>query len=108
VEHARRVCQGYEFTEETMAVAAIEEVALGAGNFLGHETTLANYREATWNPTLFVHNTLRQWQDKGMPELVGQARQIAVKRIAQGDYVLDAEARRDLDALYERARREAE
>jgi trimethylamine--corrinoid protein Co-methyltransferase len=108
VEHARRVCQGCEFTEETMAVAAIEEVALGAGNFLGHETTLANYREATWNPTLFVHNTLRQWQDKGMPELVGQARQIAVKRIAQGDYVLDAEARRDLDALYERARREAE
>jgi trimethylamine--corrinoid protein Co-methyltransferase len=108
VQYAKRVCQGYELGEETLAVQAIEEVALGRGNFLEHPTTLANYRKATWDPGLFIHTTMRQWQDKGMPDVVSQARKIAKKRIAQHDYLLDADARRELDKIYERARHECE
>jgi len=105
VQYVRRVCQGFELTEETLAVRAIEEVGPG-GHFLGHDTTLAHYREATWEPALFTHSALRQWQGRGSPDLATQARQIARKRIAEHDYALDADKRRDLEAIYQRARRE--
>ena len=100
VQYVQRVCEGFEVTDETLAVAAIEEVALGAGNYLLHPTTLANYRKATWDPSLFTHSTMRQWLDKGMPDLIGRARKIAQKRIAEHDYLLDAATRRELDRIY--------
>ena len=107
VQYVRRVCQGFEFDEEALAIAAIEEVGPG-GNFLGHDTTLQHYREATWDPALFTHSTLQQWQGKGGPELAARARQIARQRIAGQDYILPTEKRRDLDAIYQRAQRECE
>lgn len=102
VQHVRRVCQGFEFSDETLAVPAIEEVGVG-GNFLGHDTTIAHYRSATWEPDLFRHTTLRQWQERGSPDLAAQARQVARERIAQQDYVLEADRRRELDRIYRRA-----
>ncbi len=108
VQYAKRVCEGYEFSTETLSVAAIEVVALGLGNFLEHPTTLDSFRTVTWNPSLFVHSTMRQWQDKGMPDLIGGARRIARKRIAEHDYVIDPAIRREMDRIWDRARREAE
>lgn len=107
VQHVKRVCEGFDFTEETLAVPAIEEVALSNGNFLEHPCTLANHREVTWDPGLFLHSTMRQWQERGMPDLIGRARQIARKRIAQHDYSIDAGIRRELDRIWQRASREA-
>jgi trimethylamine---corrinoid protein Co-methyltransferase len=107
VQYAQRVCQGFEFDEEALAIAAIEEVGPG-GNFLGHDTTLEHYREATWDPALFTHSTLQQWQGKGGTELAERARHIARQRIAGQDYILSPEKRRDLDAIYRRAQRECE
>jgi trimethylamine--corrinoid protein Co-methyltransferase len=107
VQYAKRVCQGYDLTDETLAVAAIEEVGPG-GHFLEHDTTLANYRRATWEPALFTHASLRQWQEKGSPLVADRAREIARQRIAAHDYELEAEKRRDLEAIYQRAARECE
>jgi trimethylamine--corrinoid protein Co-methyltransferase len=107
VQYVRRVCQGFEFSEEALAIAAIEEVG-PAGNFLGHDSTLQHYREATWDPALFTHSSLQQWQGKGGPELAERARQVARQRIASQDYILSPEKRRDLDAIYRRAQRECE
>jgi trimethylamine:corrinoid methyltransferase-like protein len=50
---------------------------------------------------------MRQWLDKGMPDLIGRARKIARKRIAEHDYLLDAGTRRELDRIYARAARDA-
>jgi trimethylamine--corrinoid protein Co-methyltransferase len=108
VQHVKRVCEGFDITDETLAAGVIEEVALGAGNYLAHPTTLEHFRKATRDPSLFTHSTMRQWLDKGMPDVIGQARKIAKKRIAQHDYLLDAETRRELDGIYARAAREAE
>jgi trimethylamine--corrinoid protein Co-methyltransferase len=108
VQHVKRVCEGFDVTDETLAVPVIEEVALGVGNYLAHPTTLAHHRKATWDPGLFTHSTMRQWLDKGMPDLFGQARKIAKKRIAQHNYLLDVEKRRELDTIYARAAAEAE
>jgi trimethylamine:corrinoid methyltransferase-like protein len=108
VQHVRRVCQGFEFGDETLAIQTIQEVGPAPANFLEHPTTLANFRAATWDPDLFVHTTMRQWQARGQPDVVRQARHIAKKRIAEHAYTLDADKRRDLEAIYQRAKREAE
>ncbi|MDI7274862.1 MAG: trimethylamine methyltransferase family protein [Anaerolineae bacterium] len=107
VQYARRVCHGFELDEEALGVRAIEEVGVGR-HFLEHETTLAHYREATWDPDLFTHSTLRQWQAKGSPDLAARAREIAKKRIAAQGYVLDDGKQRNLEAIYQRAKRECE
>lgn len=105
VQHVAHVCQGLEFSDETLAVKTITEVGPAPANFLGHETTLASFRAATWRPELFTHTTMRQWQERGNPSVVGQARHIARRLIAQHDYTLDADRRRALDEIYEHARR---
>ncbi|MHB9033357.1 MAG: trimethylamine methyltransferase family protein, partial [Anaerolineae bacterium] len=105
VQYARRVCQGFAFNDEVLAAAAIEEIGPG-GNFLGHDTTLQQYRAATWDPSLFTHSSLHQWQGSGSPELAERARQMARERIARQDYVLDADRRRELDRIYKRAERD--
>ena len=108
VQHVRRVCQGFEFSDETLAIQAIQEVGPAPANFLEHPTTLTNFRAATWDPDLFVHTTMRQWQARGEPNVVRQGRHIAKKRIAEHAYTLDADKRRDLEAIYQRAKKEAE
>jgi trimethylamine--corrinoid protein Co-methyltransferase len=108
VQYVQHVCRGFEFSDETLAVQAIEEVGPAPANFLDHPSTLSNFRTATWYPELFVHTTMRQWGDKGQPDIVSEAGQIAKKRIAEHDYLLDADKRRDLEAIYKRASKEVE
>ncbi|MCE5259632.1 MAG: trimethylamine methyltransferase family protein [Chloroflexi bacterium] len=107
VQYVKRACQGLRFDDAALAVSAIEEVGLG-GSFIGHESTLQQYRQATWDPALFTHSTLHQWQGQGSPELAARAREIARTRIAQQDYVLDADKRRELDKIYQRAARDSD
>jgi trimethylamine--corrinoid protein Co-methyltransferase len=107
VQYARRVCEGYELSDRTLAVDAIEEVGPG-GHFLEHETTLSHYREATWEPGLFIHTSLRQWEERGCQILADRARAIARQRIADHGYELDPEVQRDLEAIYRRAAQDCE
>ena len=106
VQYVRRFCQGFDFSDAALAIEAIEEVGVG-GNFLGHDTTIGAYRGATWEPDLFTHTTLRQWQERGASDVAARAREMARQRIAQHEYLLDADKRRDLEAIYQRAASEA-
>jgi trimethylamine--corrinoid protein Co-methyltransferase len=108
VQHVKHVCKGFEFSDETLAVDAIEGVGAAPANFLDHETTLANFRATTWQPELFVHTTMRQWRERGSPDVISQARRTARKLIAQHDYEIDADRRRALESIYERAKRDCE
>lgn len=102
VQYVKRVCEGFEFDDAALATDAIEEVGPG-GHFLGHETTLNQYRQATWDPALFTHTTLQQWLGRGGDELPERARQIARERIALQDVILADDKRRELERIYRRA-----
>jgi len=104
VQYCRAVCRGYEFSDETLAVPAIEQVGIG-GTFLDHDTTLDNYRTAFHEPELFDHRMLQTWQNDGAETIRERAREIARKRIAAHDFALPGDIQRDLDAIYERAKR---
>jgi trimethylamine--corrinoid protein Co-methyltransferase len=102
VQYVRRVVEGFEFSEEAMAVDAIREVGPG-GHFLDHPTTVAHCRDAFWAPELFEHRMLAQWREAGARSLPERAREIARRRIAQHEFELPAEVRRELDAIVARA-----
>ncbi|MGQ9632543.1 MAG: trimethylamine methyltransferase family protein [bacterium] len=102
VEYVKRVVRGFEFDEEHLAVDAIKGVGLG-GEFLSHESTLRNYREAFWMPELFEHRMLAQWREAGSKSLRERARAIAKRRIAEHEYRLDPAVQRELDRIYKKA-----
>ena len=108
IQYVARVCQGFEFNDQTLAIQAIEEVGLASGSFLYHRSTFDNFKKTTWMPDLFEHTTMRQWQEKGQPSIINQARQIARRKITEHEYQLEAEKRRDLEAIYQRAKKETE
>lgn len=107
VQYVERVCQGYVLSEETLALDTIAEVGPG-GNFLRHTSTRMHYRKATWDPTLFTHTSLRQWQGGGSPLVADRAREMARQLIAAHDYEMPAEQRRELEIIYQRGARECE
>jgi len=60
VEYARRFLKSFDFNEETLTTDIIKEVVEeGRGDFLSHQSTLDNFRDAFWIPELFEHYTLR-------------------------------------------------
>jgi len=108
VQYVARVCQGFEFNDQTLAIRAIEEMGQASGSFLYHRSTFDNFKKTTWMPDLFEHTTMGQWQEKGQPSITDQARKIARKRIANHEYQLEEEKRRDLELIYQRAKKETE
>jgi trimethylamine--corrinoid protein Co-methyltransferase len=102
VQYVERVCRGFEVTEETLAADTIIEVGLG-GNYLRHRSTRDHHRRLTWDPELFTHLSLSQWQGSGSRQIADRARGIARDAIAAHDYELPREQRRALEAIYRHA-----
>jgi trimethylamine--corrinoid protein Co-methyltransferase len=102
VQYARRVVEGFEFSEDALGVTAIQEVGIG-GHFLDHPTTIQKFRTACWMPELFEHTMLGYWKDHGSVSIRERARQIARKRIAAHRYKLPIEVQRELDRIWRAA-----
>ncbi|MEN6545135.1 MAG: trimethylamine methyltransferase family protein [Armatimonadia bacterium] len=104
VQYAKATLRGFEFSEDSMAVEAIRQVAQ-KGTFLEHDTTLDNYRTAFWEPELFDHRMLQTWQADGAKELRERLRETARGRIAAHDFHLPEDQQRALDAIWEECER---
>ena len=104
VRYARRVCRGFEWSEETLAIGAIEEVARGGRRtFLDHDTTLACFREAGFESELLEHTMLQRWQEGGARSLRERAREIARRMISEQQYEPEAGIRRELERIWRAA-----
>lgn len=103
VQHVWRLLQGLPVDDEALAARAIREVSLGNRNFLEHETTLQNYRQASWDPPLFTRIGLKVAERRRTPSLEERARQIARQHISAGHYVLGEADRNILQRLYQQA-----
>ncbi|SJZ30358.1 trimethylamine methyltransferase family protein [Selenihalanaerobacter shriftii] len=69
---ARRVVDGIEVTEETLALDVIDEVGPG-GHFLSHEHTMEHFKEETWYPDLFQRKRYGEWVNDGEKTLTDRA-----------------------------------
>ncbi len=61
---SRRICQGIEVNEETLAVDVIDRVGPG-GNFLSEDHTLMHYKREHWQPVLVDRWNYETWATQG-------------------------------------------
>ncbi len=61
---SRRICQGIEVNEETLAVDVIDRVGPG-GNFLSDDHTLVHYKKEQWQPFLMDRWNYEAWVTQG-------------------------------------------
>ncbi len=61
---SRRICQGIEVNEETLAVDVIDRVGPG-GNFLSDDHTLMEYKKEHWQPALMDRWNYETWVMQG-------------------------------------------
>ena len=79
-----------------------EVVEEGRGDFLSHQSTVDNFREAFWVPELFEHYTLRQWQEKGAKPILDRVKEIAKRRISEHHFELERNVQKELDRIYKK------
>jgi len=61
---ARFISRGIEINDKTLALDVIDEVG-PAGNFLTHDHTVKNFREALWFPGVTFRGNIATWQAEG-------------------------------------------
>ncbi len=103
VDYVRHVVAGVPVDEAALAVSVIGEAALSGGDYLGHPSTLQNFRAAAWDPPLFTHVGYSAGGGTKNRPLLERAQAAARSHIAAGDYVLGERDRALLDAIFRRA-----
>jgi trimethylamine---corrinoid protein Co-methyltransferase len=104
--YIRRMLQGFEVTEETIALDVIKEVGIN-GNFLAHPHTAENFRKEFWLPDLMERKPWDTWTNQKVKGLEAKSRERARKILAEHHpQPLSKEQMQAVDALVEEARRD--
>ena len=64
-----RTVRGIEVTEETLSFEVMEDVALGAGHYLGTEQTLALMESEYHYPEIADRSAYGLWESNGSPDI---------------------------------------
>lgn len=76
----RRFVKGFEVSEETLALDAVEEVGPG-GNFVATDHTVRHFREELWEPKIFAREMLDAWLSSGGRTEVERAKEICLEAL---------------------------
>ena len=102
IEFIKHLLEEEDFSEERLMVDEIAAVGPGQ-SFIGRPSTLKNFRKEQWEPALFLHSNLGQWREMGSKSTRQLANEIAKKKIQNHTYMIDADRKKELDKIYERA-----
>jgi trimethylamine--corrinoid protein Co-methyltransferase len=69
---AKRVVDGFELSEETLALDVIDRVG-PSGHYLVEDHTLKHFRQEIWMPSLLDRNNYDTWKSKGKTTLLDRA-----------------------------------
>lgn len=103
MEYVKQMVKGFEFNQATIGFNIIKENA-GKSNFFDHLSTLENFRDI-WISNLFENDDIKDWQRKGSKTIREKAREIAKQKIAKHHFELDKDKQKELNKIYERAKR---
>ena len=65
------------------------------------------FRQEYWQPELFTHMNLGQWQEAGSKTMWQYALDRAKKLIKEHSYQIDPDKKKELDKIYEAAKKDA-
>ena len=102
VQYVKNMVEGFRFSDEYLSTDIIKEVGIG-GEFVSHDSTLKDYKDATWEPNVFEHIMLRKWNQMGQPELREKLRTVAKERIKKHFYNLPKDISKELNKIYSKA-----
>lgn len=105
VQYIRRAIAPEEFSEETLLSDAIANIKPGE-SFLEHPSTFKFYKTHYWDPMLFIHSNLGQWQEMGSKSLYRYANERSKKLLREHTYQIEPENKRELDRIYAVAERD--
>ena len=72
------------------------------------ENAVENFKKEYWEPELFIHSNLGQWKEMGSKSVWEYANEIVKKRIEEHTYRVDKDVRKELDKIYERAKKDTQ
>ena len=70
---AKRVVDGFELNEETLALDIIDKVG-PSGHFLTEPHTIKHFRKETWIPKLIDRNNVQKWEEEGRTTLLDRVK----------------------------------
>lgn len=82
IGYARRIERGVEINEETLGLDVIKEVGPG-GEFLTHDHTSENFRDALWFPTLISRELYANWENNGKKDMRTRIHEKTAKLLAE-------------------------
>ncbi len=103
VQYVKNVVDGFRFSDEYLSTSIIKDVGIG-GEFLSHDSTLNDFREANWESLIFERIMLRKWRDIGEPDIRDKCRKIAKERIKQYEYNLPSDVSKEMNKIYNKAK----
>ena len=98
VQYIKHTLDPEEFSDETLLAEAIAAIKPGE-SFLEHPSTFKFYKTHYWDPVLFTHSNLGQWQEMGSKSLYQCANERARKLLKEHTYEIEAEKKRELDRI---------
>jgi trimethylamine--corrinoid protein Co-methyltransferase len=105
VEYVRQVLKSEAFNEDRLMVDEIKAVGPGQ-SYIGRKSTFDNFKREYWEPELFTHSNLGQWTEMGAKSIRQYARELVRKKIGEHTYLMDGDRRKELDRIYECARKD--
>jgi len=100
VQQAKRVVEGFEFSEEALAYDAICSVVQQGQDFLTHDMTLRNFRRLIWQPEAFDRTGINLWETDPV-SFRQRVQKIARKRIDTHQFHLERPVQEELDRIYD-------
>ncbi len=79
---ARFISRGIEVNDKTLALDVIHEVGPG-NNFLTHDHTVKNFRQALWFPQTIFRGNVQTWQAEGGKDMTARLRERARSILAE-------------------------
>ena len=103
IEYVKNLLKTREFSDEHLMVDEIAAVGTGQ-SFIGRKSTMDLFRTEYWQPDLFIHSNLGQWQEMGSKSMWDYANERAKKLIAGHSYAIEADKKKELDKILEAAK----
>lgn len=104
----QRAIQGVWLGEEALDDWLAEIQAGLQRGFMGLDSTLDHYKRHVWYPQRFERRAIGPWLAEGQPHLSDRLRDEVRRRIATHDFELDTDKRRQIERIYQAARRAVE
>jgi trimethylamine--corrinoid protein Co-methyltransferase len=105
VEYIRNLIKSREFSDERLMVNEIAEVGVGQ-SFIGRKSTMELFKKEYWQPELFIHSNLGQWQEMGSKSMWDYANERVKKLISEHQYRIDDDRKKELDRILEIAKKD--